>query len=499
VADNFVTDAGSGGKTYVSAQGSWSGDTADLPGLFQIIASGSEGSWTFNVLVGGAGDVTAGTQRVTLANDDVAVALLTTIDADTSSIEGCVDGTELQVDVVSSALPTGAATEATLAQLDGKVTACNTGSIAGTVTANAGTNLNTSALALEAGGNLAAAATSLGNLDNAVDGNYLNVNVNLAGTDAQAGEGVITANTLRVSLATDDDGVASLASIDGKITACNTGAVVIDSGTITTVSTVTAVTSITNAVTVQATNLDIRDLTSASDSVAAVCTNAGTFATQVTSISAGDNNIGNVDIVTLPAANLGQQAMAASLSVVPANNITDATYIGDIKFGEALPEGTNAIGKLAANSGVDIGDVDVTSIAAGTNTIGGVISQASSSIAYDGTTACTVKRFHVANPSDGDSLIGAVADKKFRVLSFGIVSISGTICRYWLDDADGTAVFGNSTGFPLEEDGAAGPAGFVLNHNPGGWFQTATANKALRIQFASGSGVVAFGTYIEVA
>lgn len=38
----------------------------------------------------------------------------------------------------------------------------------------------------------------------------------------------------------------------------------------------------------------------------------------------------------------------------------------------ALPAGTNAIGKLAANSGVDIGDVDVTSIAAGTNLIGNV-------------------------------------------------------------------------------------------------------------------------------
>jgi hypothetical protein len=38
----------------------------------------------------------------------------------------------------------------------------------------------------------------------------------------------------------------------------------------------------------------------------------------------------------------------------------------------ALPAGTNAIGKLAANSGVDIGDVDVTSISAGTNTIGDV-------------------------------------------------------------------------------------------------------------------------------
>ena len=42
------------------------------------------------------------------------------------------------------------------------------------------------------------------------------------------------------------------------------------------------------------------------------------------------------------------------------------------KITDALPAGTNAIGKLAANSGVDIGDVDVTSISAGTNLIGDV-------------------------------------------------------------------------------------------------------------------------------
>jgi hypothetical protein len=49
--------------------------------------------------------------------------------------------------------------------------------VTGTVTANAGTNLNTSALALESGGNLAAAATSLGLLDNAVSGNELQVDI----------------------------------------------------------------------------------------------------------------------------------------------------------------------------------------------------------------------------------------------------------------------------------------------------------------------------------
>jgi len=38
----------------------------------------------------------------------------------------------------------------------------------------------------------------------------------------------------------------------------------------------------------------------------------------------------------------------------------------------SIGAGTNAIGKLAANSGVDIGDVDVLSIAAGDNNIGNV-------------------------------------------------------------------------------------------------------------------------------
>lgn len=77
--------------------------------------------------------------------------------------------------------------------IDTKITKCDTDNIAGTVTANAGTNLNTSALALEDGGNLLAAANSL-------------------------------------------------SSIDGKITACNTGAVVISSGTITSITNAVAVT-----------------------------------------------------------------------------------------------------------------------------------------------------------------------------------------------------------------------------------------------------------------
>lgn len=67
--------------------------------------------------------------------------------------------------------------------------------------------------------------------------------------------------------------------------------------------------------------------------------------------------------------------LASDDPAVVALQVLDNAIVGSemqVDVVAALPAGTNAIGKLAANSGVDIGDVDVTSISAGTNTIGGV-------------------------------------------------------------------------------------------------------------------------------
>jgi hypothetical protein len=61
-------------------------------------------------------------------------------------------------------------------------------------------------------------------------------------------------------------------------------------------------------------------------------------------------------------------AMDVSAATVTVDN--GGTFA--VQVDAALPAGTNAIGKLAANSGVDIGDVDVTSISAGANAIGNV-------------------------------------------------------------------------------------------------------------------------------
>lgn len=95
----------------------------------------------------------------------------------------------------------------------------------------------------------------------------------------------------------------------------------------------------------------------------------------VASIAAGDNNIGNVDIVSVPAplSTSGNGTAATALRVTVASDSTGVV---------GLAAGSNAIGKLAANSGVDIGDVDVTSGPTGASAF-----QVQGTVAHDGPAA----------------------------------------------------------------------------------------------------------------
>ena len=61
----------------------------------------------------------------------------------------------------------------------------------------------------------------------------------------------------------------------------------------------------------------------------------------------------------------------AVLAVAGSGVVTTGTLRVTLATDVALPAGTNAIGKLAANTGVDIGDVDVTSVPAPLSTTGG--------------------------------------------------------------------------------------------------------------------------------
>ena len=116
------------------------------------------------------------------ANDSVTIYDNTAADGSGTSTVPLVDSAgHVQVDIVSSALPSGGATAA----------------------------------------NQTTMITALQLLDNAVDGNYLNVNANIAGTDFVGGAGAVAAGVQRVTLASDDPAVTDLAAIEVLLTAAN--------------------------------------------------------------------------------------------------------------------------------------------------------------------------------------------------------------------------------------------------------------------------------------
>jgi hypothetical protein len=114
-------------------------------------------------------------------------------------------------------------------------------------------------------------------------------------------------------------------------------------------------------------------------------TNAGTFVVQengsaLTSLQLIDDIVYTDDTSThATGTSKGALIMAAATPTDTAVNANDIGAVAMtlnrellVQVNTALPAGTNAIGKLSANSGVDIGDVDITSIAAGDNNIGNV-------------------------------------------------------------------------------------------------------------------------------
>lgn len=128
----------------------------------------------------GATDTVVGAGAV---RDD-ALATLTEADGDISILRVTSVGRLWTSATVDAALPAGS-------------------NVIGQVTANAGTNLNTSLLALESGGNLAAAAASLSVMDDWDESDRAKVNPIVGVAGVAAGSGVVGTTTQRVCLATD--------------------------------------------------------------------------------------------------------------------------------------------------------------------------------------------------------------------------------------------------------------------------------------------------------
>lgn len=275
MADNVQANAvTSSGPIFCSVELAYAGDTVKVPGCFLGIAGGSEGSRTFTEYVGGAGAVTAGVQRMTLASDDPAVAALQILDD-----AYYVDDADWTDNTSKHVLVGGVYQSSPHTVTDGDVTPFLTD-------ANGRLVVSIGSLALPTGAStlaeqqtqtthLSNCATSLGTLDNAISGSEMQVDVvaalpagtnNIGDVDVAsiaAGDNNI-GNVDIVTVPTDPFGAnADAASATGSISAklrfiASTGIPI--TGTVTVGSH-----AVTNAGTF---------------AVQAACTNAGTFVTQ---------------------------------------------------------------------------------------------------------------------------------------------------------------------------------------------------------------------------
>lgn len=156
----------------------------------------------------------------------------------------------------------------------------------------------------------------------------------------------------------------------------------------------------------------------------------------------------------------------------------------------ATPAGSNAIGKLAANSGVDIGDVDVTSQPARDNATDTITASLDTNVIMNDTTALTPKYEVIDDAVSGDNtIVAAVAGKKIRVLAINLL-VSAAVTVRFEDGAGGSALTGQY------QFGAQGD-GIVLPFNPVGWFET-TANTLLNMELSGAVSVDGSLVYVEV-
>lgn len=251
----------------------------------------------------------------------------------------------------------------------------------GTVTANAGTNLNTSALALETGGNLAAAATSLAVIDDWDESDRCAVNLIASQVGITAGAGAVATNTPRVTLASDDPAVALLGTIDSGTGSIVTAVQLLDDCVYADDADWTDSTSkhllvggVYQSVQQTITDGDVGPLQVDSNGNVKVNVVAGsatnTEYTEDTAASGGEDGplvLGvRRDADTSPVSADGDfhtlvfnSTGALKVEVFDGGDSHTVDNAGTfaVQVDAALPAGTNAIGKLAANDGVDVGDV----------------------------------------------------------------------------------------------------------------------------------------------
>lgn len=383
------------------------------------------------------GFATSAKQDTIIGHVDGIEALLTTIDADTSNIStkidtlaGAVAGTEVQVDVLTMPTTTVTATNLDIRDLS---------SVSDSVTAD--TELTTADLDTGAGTDTRAVVGLVGSKSgggelipgSATDGLLVNLGTNndvvvtatdldirpLVNTDVVTAELSAVDNAVLDTIAAKDFATqTTLAAINTKlVTGTDIGDVTINNSTgAAAVNIQDGGNTITVDGTVAVTNAGITTIAGA---VAGTEMQVDVLTMPTVTVDLGVNNDVTVTSGAITETNSG--AIKTAVEVID-NAISGSEMQVDVVA--ALPAGTNAIGKLAANSGVDIGDVDVTSISAGTNLIGDVGIQPRTTNGLD---------TFMASGSDGSSILVATAQ--------AVKASAGKVYGYYLYNPESAVTF----------------------------------------------------------
>ena len=540
MADNILLNAGTGGQTLATDQ------TAGGQHFQQVKLTDGTADSTTAIAAGGG--VEAAALRVTIASDSTGVVSVDdnggslTVDgtvteansaailADTAAMDtnlatvaGAVAGTEMQVDVVTSALPTGAATAAKQPALGTAgassvdvisvqgIASGTAMAISGTVTANVGTGtqaISAASLPLPTGASTettaAAIAASVASIDTNLGGTSA-VDTAAGGTDSGA-----------VMLAIRDDALTTLTPVDGDYTnlrVSSTGALHVTGGGGGTEYTEDVATAdpivgsatlmerddaLTTVTPVEGDWIGLRGsaegaLWTQDFNSDAILADTTTIAGDTTSID-GKITACNTGAVVISSGAVTSTLAAETTKVIGTVNVAAgqtiaATNAGTFATQATLQAGSASIGTLGANSGVDIGDVDVTSISAGANLIGDVgISGARTS------GGCTP--IQLLDVDETEDAVKASAGQVYFIHAINMAATTNYLKFYNLTVANTTV--GTSTPvltFPVPPNSTTG-GGFVLNVPNGIAFDTAITVAATTAAAVADTGAPGAGEVI---
>jgi len=499
---NIVAGAGSGGTAMTDDAAFTPGSTSVTPiaGTFDDVAPDSvdEGDAgavrmsanrnlysTIRDAAGNERGVNVDASNQLAVADATAQGSLATIAGNTTSLDGKVTACNTGAVVVASgditetnsaailadtaSIDTNAATIASdTTSIDGKITACNTGAIV--VASGAITETNSTAILADTANIDTNVATVAGDTTS-LDGKITTIDV-----DGTAGTDDVQAVALKLAGATGQAGGAinwvpceSTATIKGVPVALYNGASAYVFGTSPNPIYVTSAQGV-DAIRVQG-NEDHGAADTGGPAKIGGKANAAEPAAvdENDRVNAWFDLTGHQHVKEASAASIlaDTTAILADTASIDTNAATVAGAVSgsemQVDVVAALPAGTNAIGKLAANSGVDIGDVDVTSLPSSIQGPG------NPTVDSYGTAPVNL----AANTANQSIISAPGASKQIWIYGlFGTVDVAGTISIQDEDDTAGSGVM------PVAITG-----GFVMN--PSGnfampWFKFAT-NKAVEI------------------